>query len=333
MKPVPLTRARHADNFVVALHDKGIPTQRLLDLARIPAGVLRERGGDGIISALSMLEFAEISAHNTGIRDLGYWAGQVPLEGYGEFGKRVVGALTLYDAISTFCREVRGECSEADYFLRHDAPSAWFCHGAMANPTGGQSQHELYALMIIVQVIRLALGPDWFPIRVSLQSTDESCASSNKYLRRTNVEFGAQITAVEFPLKSLAKPLQRLATSTGTSNPAINVDLPSDPLVALKELLSLYIRHSANPTIETLAEHAGVSSRTLQRFLNSRSTRFVDLLDEARFKLALPSLEDPSVAITDIAFDLGYANLAHFSRAFKRMTGMSPRIYRHLLNE
>ena len=112
----------------------------------------------------------------------------------------------------------------------------------------------------------------------------------------------------------------------------IDKDLPGDPLVALKELVGLYIRHSAKPTIGALAEQAGVSSRTLQRFLKSRSTRFNDLLDEARFKLALPLLEDRSVAITDIALELGYANLSHFSRAFKRITGMSPRTYRQLLN-
>lgn len=333
MKSVPLTRARHADNFVVALHDKGMPSERLLDQARLSAGILREAGGDGVISALNMLEFAEISAHDTGIRDLGYWAGLVPLEGYGDFGKHVVGAPTLYSAINTFCREVRGECSEADYFLRHDAPSAWFCHGAVVNPTDGQSQHELYALMIIVQVIRLGLGPEWFPARVCLQSTDDSAAKSNQYLLGSNIEFGAPITAVAFPLQSLATPLQRTETRTGTSVPAINVDLPSDPLIALKELVSLHVRHSAKPTIESLAEQAGVSSRTLQRFLKSRSTRFIDLLDEARFKLALPALEDRSVAITDIAFDVGYANLSHFSRAFKRITGMSPKTYRHLLNK
>ncbi len=332
MKSVPLTRVRHADNFVIALHDKGMPSERLLDRAGLPAGILHEAGDDGIISALSMLEFAEISAHDTGIRDLGYWAGLVPLEGYGDFGRRVVGAPTLYGAISTFCREVRGECSEADYFLRHDAPNAWFCHGAVVNPTGGQSQHELYALMIIVQVIRLALGPDWFPARVRLQSTDDSCARANQYLLGSNIEFGAPITAVEFPLKSLATPLRRPETRSSSNSPAINVDLPGDPLVALKELVGLYIRHSAKPTIGALAEQAGVSSRTLQRFLKSRSTRFNDLLDEARFKLALPLLEDRSVAITDIALELGYANLSHFSRAFKRITGMSPKTYRQLLN-
>ena len=135
MKSVPLTRVRHADNFVIALHDKGMPSERLLDRAGLPAGILHEAGDDGIISALSMLEFAEISAHDTGIWDLGYWAGLVPLEGYGDFGRRVVGAPTLYGAISTFCREVRGECSEADYFLRHDAPNAWFCHLFHSYPT------------------------------------------------------------------------------------------------------------------------------------------------------------------------------------------------------
>ena len=81
MKPIPLTRVRHATNFVVALEDKGEKADKLLASSHINAEFLDGIGNDGVISAISMLDFAEKAAQQTGIRDLGFWAGQVPVEG------------------------------------------------------------------------------------------------------------------------------------------------------------------------------------------------------------------------------------------------------------
>jgi AraC-like DNA-binding protein len=39
-------------------------------------------------------------------------------------------------------------------------------------------------------------------------------------------------------------------------------------------------------------------------------------------------LHEPDATVTDIAFDLGYADVSHFSRAFHRWAGVSPRAYR-----
>lgn len=335
MKYIPLTRARHANNFAIALEEKGAPIDRLLDRARLPAELLYSVGDDGVIPALNMLEFAETAALHTGILDLGFWAGTVPIEKYGEFGQHVVSAPTLYTAIKTFCDEVSDECSEANYYLKHDGAHAWFCHGPVADSPVQQSQHELYVLMIITQVIQLALGSDWYPTRIRLQARDDASVKMNPYLSNANIEFGAPITAVEFPVASFATPLKPPARNVYTFLPrgdaATTISLPRDPLIALKELIALYIKQTKQPTIELTAEMAGVSKRTLQRFLNSKDTSYSDLLDEVRFNMALPLLNDKSNSITDISFELGYANVAHFSRAFKRITGMSPKSYRKIL--
>jgi len=52
------------------------------------------------------------------------------------------------------------------------------------------------------------------------------------------------------------------------------------------------------------------------------------LIDGERSMLALELLRNPEIRITDIAFDLGYNNPTHFSRAFRRLTGQSPRKFR-----
>ena len=209
MKPIPLTRARHASNFAIALEQKGIPVERHLSRSNLSIDLLEDTDGDGIISAISMLNFAESAAMDSGICDLGFWAGTTPLAGYGDFGTRVACASSLYDAIKKFCSEVRSECSEADYYLSHEGLRAWFCHGPVADPS--QQQHELYALMIMTQVIQLALGSDWNPSQVRLQTHNEASLSNNEFLLKTNIEFGAPVTAIEIPLKGLASTLKPTA--------------------------------------------------------------------------------------------------------------------------
>lgn len=49
-------------------------------------------------------------------------------------------------------------------------------------------------------------------------------------------------------------------------------------------------------------------------------------LDEARRRIA-----DPAISLSRIAFDLGFADQSHFTRTFKRFSGMTPQQYRTFL--
>ena len=110
-------------------------------------------------------------------------------------------------------------------------------------------------------------------------------------------------------------------------------ELSIEPLEALYSLISGFIEGSINPSIEITAEASGVSIRTLQRYLKSQSTSYSKLLDQVRLDVAMTLLADPKNSITDVTTELGYANIAHFSRAFKRLAGISPRSYRNIASD
>ena len=57
-------------------------------------------------------------------------------------------------------------------------------------------------------------------------------------------------------------------------------------------------------------------------------TRYSEVLDQTRFDAASELLQDPDIKVTDVALQLGYSDSAHFSRAFKRVAGVNPRVYR-----
>lgn len=52
------------------------------------------------------------------------------------------------------------------------------------------------------------------------------------------------------------------------------------------------------------------------------------VLDEARYQVACDMLANGDIKIGEIAFAAGYQNPPHFSRAFRRLAGLSPIEYR-----
>jgi AraC-like DNA-binding protein len=76
------------------------------------------------------------------------------------------------------------------------------------------------------------------------------------------------------------------------------------------------------PTIAEIAEMAGISIRSFQRKLSGAGVSYSDLLDGAKL------LRDTNAKIIDVAFSSGYTDPAHFTRAFRRFSGVTPREFR-----
>jgi AraC-like DNA-binding protein len=82
--------------------------------------------------------------------------------------------------------------------------------------------------------------------------------------------------------------------------------------------------------IEHLAKATGASVRTLQRRLKDAGVNYSDLQNDVRKTLALNLLENDTLALTEIAFSLGYSEVSAFNHAFRRWVGQPPANYRRL---
>jgi AraC-like DNA-binding protein len=80
--------------------------------------------------------------------------------------------------------------------------------------------------------------------------------------------------------------------------------------------------------IHPAAEKMGISVRTLQRWLRAAGLTYAGVAREARCELARQMLEQSERKIRDVAVALGYSDPAHFTRAFQRWTGLTPRDFR-----
>lgn len=83
-------------------------------------------------------------------------------------------------------------------------------------------------------------------------------------------------------------------------------------------------------TLCEVAEKTYVSQWHLSKLLNRHTGQnFSEILNHIRIEQAKKLLEDPSMRIGDISEAVGFLDLAHFSRVFKKQEGVSANEYRN----
>lgn len=82
------------------------------------------------------------------------------------------------------------------------------------------------------------------------------------------------------------------------------------------------------PALSLVARQLHLGERTLHRRLLEEGTSFRQVMEDLRSKLAREHLQAGSLTVQEVAFALGYTDLANFRRAFKRWHGISPSEYR-----
>jgi two-component system, response regulator YesN len=85
-------------------------------------------------------------------------------------------------------------------------------------------------------------------------------------------------------------------------------------------------------TLCEVAEKTYVSQWHLSKLLNRNlGQNFSEILNNVRIKEAQKLLRDPSLRIGDIAERVGFIDMAHFSRVFKKNVGLSANEYRNTI--
>lgn len=145
---------------------------------------------------------------------------------------------------------------------------------------------------------------------------------------RTPIRFNRRETSITVPTALLGQPLRApLAPVASPEGPAAH---PSDQQSFVEEIGALIepCLSEGHPHVSLAAEIAGASVRTLQRRLSIHGMTYSELIDATRFRVAAGLLKDRTVRIIDVSMAVGYTEPSHFTRAFKRISGMTPREYR-----
>ena len=144
------------------------------------------------------------------------------------------------------------------------------------------------------------------------------------------VAFSCPAPVIRAHRELLERPLQRTDVALlQVLEPHVEMllaGLPgNDAIVAkLRKVLAAQLQNG-EPKISNACQELQCSVRTLQRNLKIAGTSFREEANLVRNELAKSYLADPRLQITEVAMLLGYSEHSAFTRAFRKMNGLTPK--------
>ena len=332
MDSIPIVTTRQALPFTDFLDKAGAPTPRLLEKAGLPVRLLDRT--DGYIAEIKLWEYLDIADRDQGLEHFGLEVGKdIRLAELGGMDQSFIQAPTLHAGVAAFAALAIRESSHANFWLETGGGQEWFCRGGLPGKLFGRRHVELYVVQLMVSLVRLVTSPQWRPRHVRLQTTDLHGLDGCELLSGSDISEGWAYTAIAI----LQLPVLDNGPAHTAANDSYHATTLEDRLglpmkeglaASLKRLLTLYVGDGPSPNLQTAADICQMHPRKLQRILRTADISFSELLCQVRFEMTLPLLGNPDASLLEIGYSVGYSDPAHFSNAFRRWTGMSPKEYR-----
>ena len=173
------------------------------------------------------------------------------------------------------------------------------------------------------------------PVEVHLEHPSPGPELESAYTERWGcpVRFRSNEDAIVLHKDLLSTPLRQ-------PDPLLRKTLEAHALSQLATLdtdtaLTNRVKHSIRKQLmhgitrqDMVADHLGMTSRTLQRKLSQEGVSYQQLLDEVRQAMAEDFLANSELGIPEIALRLGYSETTSFHRKFKAVKGKTPGEFR-----
>jgi AraC-like DNA-binding protein len=326
MNRIPFIRAGVLQRCVAYLRQVGAPVGHYLEEARIGADQLEDP--EAFVPTVFVFRFLEIAARRTGIDDLGLRIGRtIDPFSLGSFGRTLAGSETLGRALFASITHRPAWHSGERVWLTRQRDVVELNHRYVV--PAGEPQQQAVAANLVAHLNLLKHTTQGVPpVRVSLPVPPSPAYGELPALANARIEFDQPRTTIAFRPETFALPL-RGAAATPASDAAPPSLLPAGLIPSIEAFVTSMLGVEP-PRIELVAEAAGMNPRTLQRRLADAGISYGEIVSHTRLRLARERLIASDEKIVDIALALGYADAAHFTRAFKRWTGLAPVAYRSM---
>ena len=328
MQSISLGRVSQACQLAHALEASGASPERLLRQLNLPCW--HHCDPDGLLPSHQLYRIAARFSKVSGIPAFGVRAMELtPISEMSGLGAAIAAEATLFRALHAAIELIPRYGTSKRWWLTEAGDDVWMLRGAGVRFDEGENIMVQHNLAGLVQIVRIAAGPDWRPPRVRVQAPGTASLDTTEMFSRSRILPDPTWSGIAVPKALLPLPT---ATSARVVRQRCHRWLPKPPepgdFAGSVRAVITTLLGEGYPEIETTAEILGLRVRTLQRHLAVRGVMYRGLVDQARFEAARNLLGRSEASITEIGYDLGYQDAAHFTRAFKRWAGVSPSVFR-----
>lgn len=308
----------------------GVPVERFLERAGLSPRVLATP--ESLVPLQRAARCLDDVARAEGCPTMGLEIGDAAnLHDLGVFGQAIERSATLREVLDALLLNAPAYNSGVSWWLEDDGPYVRLCHRLDGGLDGSLVQVSQQALAMMRAAFRRAAGPGWSPVSIQL-----AVGEAGTYLgdeRDSSIRLDPHVTAMTFERALFARTMPRPASIAPQAN-ALQLDEwrhagpARDFTTIVMQIMRTLSDGGAPPSIAATSNMLGMSVRTLQRWLAARQSSYEALVGRGRLMTARTLLEQTDAKVVEIALELGYSDHAHFTRAFRRWTGLSPRAYR-----
>lgn len=240
-------------------------------------------------------------------------------------------ATTVFEALQEFIEVRKIDSPHSQVVLQEALGKTWLGRHKAPIAANWFELSEQFAVTYMIELIRaLTKQADWLPEQISIQSEQQNTFKNllncdGKGTSTPHLFTERNFSAVSIEPKLLALPYH---PKLQWQQDQLNVMQMPNFYESLITVLPPYLLAGKLP-IEQASKITGMSVRTLQRNLQALGQSYRQVLEELQSKQAQKLLAGHEYSITTISEHLGYSNIAHFSRAFKKAVGLTPSQYRN----
>ncbi|MBD1389123.1 AraC family transcriptional regulator ligand-binding domain-containing protein [Neiella sp. HB171785] len=202
-------------------------------------------------------------------------------------------------------------------------------------PSESTRQDVEFSLAAFLNVSRDALGKPFNPKKVSFEHECQLPLKRYEDTFGTNIAFSQQRNSLYFNVEMLDTPLasrdlKLLDIVKSYADSKLSKWQLCDNLIEQAKFIISISLETEGAGVDSVAQSLHVTARTLNRHLRKNGTNYKTIREEVIVALAKQALRESNSSITAIGSKLGYSESSSFVRAFKRLTGTTPVLFRKL---
>lgn len=252
---------------------------------------------------------------------------------FGPWIRYVLGGRTLHEMLHRVARSLKYHQPGGRIDLVRTNGHLIFRYVTPYEGVRGRNIHADHIIYPTLQAIRHYAGADWRPDWLEVSYERPSYWRKLEDEVRTAVRYERPCVGIPIPVALLSAPASSIPAGAHymtLSN--LKEIVRARPPVETVEIIYNLIGSDADQTnvsIEAIAKLLDKSHRTIQRDLQMQGVKYREIVSHKRRREAERLLSESDLSIAEIGLHLGYAEPAHFSRAFRKATGMTPSAYRN----